>query len=161
MAEADHVCVQSLARKGLRRGRQSGSSRTAIDLVSDQRVPLGGEMDAYLVCPPSREATFNERRRRPEGTEHTVEGDGSFTTTRDHGHLFAVRWAAADARFDLPFARLRNPPDQGEIRAGEVSCRKGGGELMMCEVGLGHDHQSARILVEAVDDTWPLYAANS
>src|SRR5262245_17062426 len=72
---------------------------------------------------------------------------------------------AADRGIDRAAAALRASPDDGEIGALEAAVAAMGGELLrqalMRGVGLGHDEEAGRVLVEAMNDARPSYPANA
>ena len=72
---------------------------------------------------------------------------------------------AADRRVDVAVRPRRRAPDKREIAALELSLPAVVGELLrqraMGLVGLGHDEEAARVLVEAMHDARPSHAANA
>ncbi len=72
---------------------------------------------------------------------------------------------AADRRIDRACLRGRRAPDEREIDALEPAApamvRELLGERAVRLVGLGHDQQPARVLVEAVHDAGPRHAADA
>ena len=101
-----------------------------------------------------REATGSFARA--EGLDHAPMGDGRAAPLRQHRHLGPARRVAANGRIDRAMRAGRGAPDEGEIAALEFARAAMIGELLgerpVAVVGLGHDHEPARVLVEAMDD---------
>ena len=135
------------------------STAPPINGVADEGIAFGGEVDPDLVRPTRRKSALREGCRILEDAEDAIAGHRGFSAAAHHGHGLAVAGIAADGALDLALARLRDAPDDREIGALDPACREIGGERGVRTLGLGDDHEAARILVEPVHDPRPPHAA--
>ena len=100
-----------------------------------------------------------------EGLDHAPMGHGLAALATQHRHLGAARRMTADRRIDGAVRAGRGAPYEREIAALELAGPAMVGELLgeraMGPVGLGHHHQPARVLVEAMHDARPRHAADA
>ena len=160
MGEAEQARVQGLTRKGgdprtARAAAGDGApGARAVDRIADHRVAAMGEMHPDLMGPAGGQTAFEERRLRVERALDTIARDRGFSPALpDNRHLLAVDGAAADIAGDLAGGRDRHTPDKGGIGTIDPARSKVARQCMMRGLGLGDDHQPARVLVEAMDDT--------
>src|SRR6185437_4302403 len=115
---------------------------------------------------------FHERSDRTfaslaasEGRQHPPMSHSLTSLAWENRHLGPARRVAADRRVDDPSRSRRGAPDKREIaaleRAGATMVGELLGESAMRLIGLGDDHQPARILVEAMHDAGPRHPADA
>src|SRR5262249_36760737 len=154
---------RKLAKFGLEAG--------AINRIANQWRAERGEVHAHLMGSSGLEPAFEQRgdglAPASEGREQrlVVNRLASALAHGDNRHLGAARPVPADRRVDDALTARRRAPDKGEITAlerafatmvGELS-----GENAMGLVGLGHNEETARVLVEAMHNAWPRHAADA
>ena len=162
MCEAEQTRVQGLPRKC----RDSSSKRPvalngasgarAIDRIADQGMTPMSKMHADLMCSACAKTAFDECRLRAERALDTImRNRGLSPAFRDNSHLFAVGGAAADVAGDLSCERSWHTPNYCGISAIDSAQHEIPREGVVGGLGLGDDHQPARILIEAMNDTRP------
>jgi hypothetical protein len=160
MRETEPPRVQSLTGKRGNLGTdgacasEAPSGASAVDPIADQRVAAMGEMDPDLVGPTRGETAFDKRCRGLERALDSIASDRRFPPCRgDNRHFFSVYRAAANVARDLADGRRRYAPDESGVCAIDSSGSEVTGQSLMRGLGLGNDHQPARILIEAVNDS--------
>ena len=161
MLETQPSRMQGLAREGVegsaKRCREgaAAASAAAIDGIADEGMALRGEVDADLVRASSGEAAFHHCCHVLEDAQHAIACDRGFAASADDGHGLAVAGVATDRAGDLAHTRLGHAPDHREIGTVDPARREVRGKCGMCLLGLGHHHEPAGVLVEAMDDARP------
>jgi hypothetical protein len=124
--------------------QQAGGGRDAaqVDWIADQRVALGGEMDAYLVGAAGGEAAFEQAGGAVPDAFGGVVGEGWFAAAADDRHAFAVPRVTPDGGFDLPRGGIGHAPADGEVGAVDIAGGEGGGEAREGGFGFGDDHDA-------------------
>src|SRR5205807_5611898 len=145
--------------------RRRASGTAAVDRVADQRMAAMRQMHADLVGAAGQQPALDQRRpSRPGGAESALDPITGHcrlaSSIGDHRHLLAVARAAADIAGDLAGGRHRHAPYKGAVGALDPARRKIARQGTMDRVGLGGDEETARVLVETVDDPWPAHAAD-
>jgi hypothetical protein len=79
----------------------------------------------------------------------------------EHSHFFAVDGTSADIASNLSCKRAWHTPNDCRIGPVNATEHKIARKCVMRGLCLGHDHQPARILIKAMNDTWPSNAADS
>ena len=167
MGETEQTRVQGLAGKrgdpGPNRAtaRDVASGARAIDRIADQRVSAMGEMYPDLMRSAGRKTAFNEGRLRAERAFDTIMRDRRLSPALpDNGHLLAIRDTATDVARDLSGERDRYTPNNRGIATVHSAQHKVARKCVMRQLGFGDDHQPARALVEAMNDTRPANPAD-
>jgi hypothetical protein len=125
-------------------------------------VSTMGEMHPDLMCSAGGKAAFDECRLRAERALNAIMRDcRPPPALADNSHLFAVSYAAADVPDDLAAMRERQTPHECGIGTVDPAQGKVARQRVMGGLGLGDDHQTARVLVETMDDTGPANPADS
>ena len=115
-----------------------------------------GEVHPDLMRSAGGKTAFDKCRLRVVRALDTIMRDrGLSPAFADNGHLFAVDRAAADIADDLSGERGGHTPNDCGIGTVYPTQHKIPRECVMRGLGLGNDHQPARLLVEAMDDTRP------
>src|SRR6185503_676374 len=148
---------------------QLGLEAGAVKRIADQRMADRAQMHAHLMRAPGLERAFEQRGdllfSAAEGRDRAPMGHSLASPVFERGHLGPARWMASDRRIDHTLRPVWRAPHEGEIAALELAGSAMVGELrcerMMCLVGLGDDHEPARVLVEAMHDAGPRHAADS
>src|SRR6185312_16762960 len=96
-----------------------------------------------------------------EGPQYAIARDGGFAAGTQHRHLLPIARTPSDAAGDLAGAWLRHAPYHRPIGARHAPRGEVGRELGLRLLVLGDDHQSGGVLVEPMDDTRPLHAADA
>src|SRR5262252_4521388 len=168
--------MQSLPAKGRERGSgvvaelaSFGFEAAAIDGVAEERMPDRGEVDADLMRAPGLEPARDEARDRRAvaaavAFEHLPMGDRR-PAAGAHRHLVADAGMTADRLVDGAARPLRRAPHERQVAAPQRPAAAVIGELAaeraMGAVGLGHHHEAAGVLVEAMHDARALDAADA
>ena len=154
--------MQGLTGKGGDQGtnraaaRDVASSTRAVNLIADQRISAVGEMHPDLMCSAGGKTAFEECRPRAERALDTIMRDRRLSSVlADNGHLLAVGDAAADVAGDLAGEWGRQTPNECGVGPVDPAQGKVARQRVMGDLGLGDDHQTARVLVETMDDTGP------
>ena len=138
--------------------------RLAVRPVADHGTAQTRQMHADLMRPPRLDATFEERRRRGAGRDgdDPPVRDRELAPLLDDRHALAVDRMATDEVLDSSGVEAGTTVDDREIRLLDVPM---GGERPDESVHrglrLGDDKQTARVLVEAVDDAGARHAADA
>ncbi len=132
---------------------------SSVDGITDQGVTNLRHVDPYLVCPPRPQPTLHQGRGQTERTNDPVMGERGFAI-RDNCHFLAVDRAATDRTVDITFARVRHTPDNGLVGSLDAVFGKGCREAGVGKISLGHDHNTAGVLIEAMNDPWAANATN-
>src|SRR5215467_527457 len=98
---------------------------------------------------------------RIETALNFVVSDRFSTAARARGHAGTVDKVSADGSCNRPFFLLGPAVDQGDVGlldlpAGELGC-----ELAMGKIVFGHDDETARVLVQPMDNARPRFATNT
>jgi hypothetical protein len=133
----------------------NGASATrAVDRITDQRMSTMGEMHPDLMCSAGGKTAFDKRRLRTERALYTIMRDcRPPLPLADKSHLFAVRGTAPDVAGDHAGVWGRQTPNECGIGPVDPAQGKVARQRVMGGLGLGDDHQTARILVETMNDT--------
>jgi hypothetical protein len=129
-----------------------------VEWVSDQGVPDVRHVDADLVGPAGDRAALDERGAG-ELLDDPVESAG-LPSGGDHGHPFALGGVAAYGALDHPFEIDRYAVADGEVSFLDLPLPEGDRQLEVGALGLGHDHESGGVLIQAVHDPRALGAAD-
>jgi len=141
--------------------RDVASGARAIDRIADQRVSAMGEMYPDLMRSAGRKTAFNEGRLRAERAFDTIMRDRRLSPAiPDNGHLLAIRDTATDVARDLSGERDWYTPNNCGIATVHSAQHKVARKCVMRQLGFGDDHQPARALVEAMNDTRPANPAD-
>lgn len=120
-----------------------------------------GEMHANLVGAASRKTALEKCRGHAVPLERAVVRQCRFTLVfRDDGHFGPIAAAATDITLDITLERHWCAPNEGVIGAFDGPGFELRGQRGMRFVGLCRHDKAARILVEAMDDTWPPHATD-
>ena len=120
-----------------------------------------GEVHPDLMRSAGGKTAFDEGRLRVKRALDTIMSDrGLSPAFPDDGHLLAVDGAAADIAGDLSSERGWHAPNNCGIGTVYPVQHKVARECVMRGLGLGDNHQPARVLVEAMDDTRPANPAD-
>ena len=128
-----------------------------------------GEMDADLMGSPSLERKRHQRCNRgvarPQFLIDDIMGCCVPSATGGHGHLLPVGPRAADVALDCAAERRWSAPNQRPILALQYPIppmsRELLGETGVSAIGLGDNEEPGRFLVEAMDDSRTLNAADA
>src|ERR1044072_5494118 len=152
--------VAGLRSKETRLGPESG----AVGGVAPNWMPQMRQVHADLMGAPGFEGAGEHARDRGLGArgDKTIKklpmGDGGTPIAADC--LFVPRLrVTAQRRVDCAFRLSLRAPDDCKIAAPERPMSLFGEllrECTVCAVGLRHDHQAGRVLVEAVHNSRPL-----
>src|ERR1700730_6567217 len=166
--KAEQPGMKRLARKGHSRRagwsqpRRRAAGAAAVNRVADQRMAVMRQMHTDLVGPASQQPALDQcRERNALGAESALDPIAGHRRlaagSGDDRHLLAVRRAAPDIAGDLAGGRHRHAPHKGAVGALDPAPRKIARQGTMHEVGLGGDEETARVLVETVDDPRPTH----
>ena len=177
MFETEDRGVQGLAAERLQQG--TGFRREQVGLaakplgikwIAEHGVAHMGHMDANLVGAAGFELAGDQAHHRrfgvwPKTFVESPMRDGLASAVRcHHGHALAVGGVATERRVDGTEQSFWLPPNEGAIatreRQGPAMVGEERGKAAMRRVGLGHDEQARRILVEPVDDARPFDPAD-
>ena len=121
----------------------------AIRRIADQRMPERGQVNAYLMGPTGLEPA-GEQRAIAKSLAHFIARHRGFPAGDDR-HRRAPDRVTADRRIDRAAA--------GDVAGGErqifamdASCLQLAHQVGLGDFGLGHDQQSARVLVQPMHD---------
>src|SRR5665811_1400777 len=141
----------------------------AIERIADQRMPKMGHVHADLVRASGLESALDKRGNGSVlvvaiGLHEAPKGHGVTPFVRPHNrHLGPARGVAPERRLDTTVRSRRRAPDERAVAAlhltGAAMIGELRGERAVRLIGLGHDHQPARILVETVHDACLLYTS--
>ena len=162
MCEAQQTRVQGLAgeRRDLSpnrtRTRDGASGAGAVNPVADQGVSTIGKMYSDLMCSAGAKTAFDKCRLGAERALDTIMCDcRPPLTLADDSHFSAICSAPTDVAGDLASRREGQTPNQCGIGAVDPTQGKVARQGVMGCIGLSNDHQSARVLVETMDDAGP------
>ena len=111
------------------------------------------EMHPDLMRSAGAKTALDECRLRVKRPLDTIVGDRRLSPAfPNNSHFLAVRGAAADVAGDLSGERGWHTPNNCGIGTVDSAQPKVARECVMRGLGLGDDHQPARVLVEAMDD---------
>ena len=128
----------------------------AVNSVADQGMPTMGEMHPDLMRPTGGETAFDESGLRVERSLHTIMRDCQLSLVfADNSHLLAVGDAAADVLDNVTRGWVWQAPNECGIGAVDPAERKIATQRVMGGLGLGYDHEAARVLIKPMDDTGP------
>jgi len=130
-----------------------------VDRVTHNRVPHVLQMDPDLVGPAGVQL-------QPEQVHHLESGhhrgvSAGLTAFRSHTHSLSVAVASGDRRLDPDRTVVQMAPRQRGVAPMHPARRNGGAEPPVGEVGLGDDHETRRVPIEAMDDSRPSFGASS
>src|SRR5262249_18798111 len=127
-----------------------------------------GKMHPDLVSAPCFQVAFEKARNRlsvwSEKPLQYLPMGNSRAAALAHGLLVAGMGVSADWGIDQAFRAVRSAPDQSEVATFEWALILAGeliGKRSVGLVGLGDNHQTAGVLVEAMDDTRTLDPADA
>src|ERR1700730_8002723 len=176
MFDSQDIGMKCLSAKGFQRvlGRRRelirlGLEARAIDRIAEERMADGSEMDPQLMRASRLQAACEQARNRLPvdaaiAFEHLPMADRGATVCT-HGHAIAHMGMAPDRLLDGAAGALRPSPDESKVAAAQRPGTAVVGELpaqrAVGAVGLGHDQETARVLVEAVHDAGAFLAANA
>lgn len=117
-------------------------------------------MDANLVRSAGFELTFHKSGAL-ERFDHFPVSHGALSTSfRDNGDFLAILRRSGERGVDGAVARPWNARDHRLITPFDAMAGKLRGETFVCTVGLRHDQQSGRVLVDAVHNPGARNPAN-
>ena len=132
----------------------------SVDGIADDRETEVGQMDADLVGAPRFDFDIEEREAT-EGRGDRVVGYGRFAVWWIGGHPLAVDGMAADRRRNATRPRHGDAMHQRLIDLAHAAILELRRQRVKGSIVLRHDEQSARLLVQPVDDSRPLHAADA
>ena len=157
MVKSDQERVKCLASRHLggRRGPLApgwgAPPPAAVEGIADDRVAAARHVHPNLVGAPGSQAAFDEAGEGTEGAAHGIAGERRLAAP-NHRHLLAIGRAAANGADDLAPARRGHAPDHGVVGPFDGAVGEPDGEAAMGRLGLGHHHETAGVLVQAVHD---------
>jgi len=167
VCEAQQTRVQGLAGKSRDLSpsrtptRDGSSSAGAVNPVADHRVSTIGKMYSDLMCSAGAKTAFDKCRLGAERAHDTIMCDcRPPLTLADDSHFSAICSAPTDVAGDLTSRREGQTPNQCGINAVDPTQGKVERQGVMGCIGLSNDHQSARVLVETMDDAGPTNPSN-
>lgn len=114
-------------------------------------------MDPDLMGPPCVQLQPEQIHHR-EPRHHRGVGPG-LTALRGNTHALPVALAPGDRRLDAQRTGVQMAPYQRRIGPMDPARSDGSAELAVSKVGLGDDHQTRGVPVEAMDDSRPTLGA--
>lgn len=123
------------------------------------------QVHADLMGAPRLQAALDQAGEGPFGIaellDKAIPRTGHFTAATQDCHTFAVERIAPDRAFNDAFSCSRRAPNDGMVGALNSMISKLLGETRHGTLALGRHEKTARILVEAMNDTWPCHAADA
>src|SRR6185437_9017363 len=171
MRSMQRLAAQSgkFAAQRLGKASQLGFEARTVKRIADQGMADRAQMHAHLMRAPGLERAFEQRGdllfSAAEGRDRAPMGHSLTSPVLERGHLGPARWMTSDRRIDHTLRPVWRAPYEGEIAAlklarpamvGELRC-----ERVMGLIGLGDDHEPARVLVETMHDAGPRHAADA
>ena len=133
----------------------------AIEGITQHGVAFRGHVNANLVGSSGGERALEKCRSVAPAALCPVAGQCRFATCADDCHALAVAGVAPDGAGDISGWRKHAPPDKGNVLPGDAAAGERRRESDVGFVCLGDDHQTAGILVEAVNDAGACLAADA
>ena len=153
MDETQAVGVQCLSGQCLDFGFyrvRAGMARVAVNGVARQRMLGFAHVDADLVGAAGFQRAFDVAVRLVAFQDFDV-GNGFFAAEFYHRHFDAVVRVASDLGFDFAVER-HDAVGNGTVDAFDGAGLQLSDKVVLRGQGFGHDHQSAGVFVQAVDD---------
>src|SRR6478752_5755816 len=139
-----------------------GLKSGAVGGITQNWVSDMGEVHPDLVGTPCFESTCEEASDRlavrPKKALQDLPMGNGRAAASTHGLLVARVRVAVERGVNCPLRAFRCAPHQGEVSALEWPFSLFGELLAKTPVGLvglGHDHQACRVLIQTMDDAWP------
>ena len=170
MLEGDHSGMERLAFEGGDSGgRVVGNTPRApgppVKPVAYQRMPEFCHMHPDLMGAAGSRTAFHEAGNLwialAQGTDEAIAGEGGLPSPGEDSHLLPVFRVAANITADFPLWGRENTTYHGQVDAlhavaGKLLCQ---GD--MCSVGLGSNHETTGVFIEAVNDPRPFDVADA
>jgi hypothetical protein len=121
-------------------------------------VPQVLEMHPDLMGPPGVQLQPKQVYHLKPGHHPSV--GSSRTTLRGNTHSFAVALTPCDRRVHADRAGVQMAPRQRRVASMHPARRDGGAELSVGKIGLGDDHETGGVPVEAMDNARPSFGAS-
>lgn len=131
----------------------------AVDWITDDAETKRTEMYANLVRSTGFQRDLQPRCSQAGGRKKPIMGDRALAASH-HRHALSILRMPPDRLIDSSRRLARHTPDDGFVSPVDAVHGELRGQADMSLVGLGDHHQAAHILIEAMDDAWPLHAAN-
>ena len=133
----------------------------SIDFVPDNRVTDGGHMNTDLMGSACEELDFEERIFVVDVMEECELGLRELRIDWILGrHALSIMGIASDEGLDHPFLVLYQTVYEGVVELLDLPVCHLLLELFHGTIILGYQDESARVLVETMDDTWALHAVD-
>lgn len=133
----------------------------AIEGITQHGVAFRGHVNANLVGSSGGERALEKCRPVAPAAPSPVAGKSRLAARHDDCHALAVAGVAPDGAGDVTGWRKQAPPDKGDVLPGDAAGGERRRESDVGLVGLGNDHQTAGILVEAVNDAGACLSADA
>jgi hypothetical protein len=154
MGEEQSCGVEEISPQRTEFLREFPVASLAIDIITDDGVPEGTEMDADLVRASRFDFHF-EKRETSEVLHHPVFRVCRSALRFARSHFRAGRRMTAHRQLDSPGVTLEFPVNEGHIGFLNFPILKLFAQPRVRNIILGDDEQARSLLVEAMHDTGP------